>query len=72
MHIFYAKKLGRAWHRADCSLNEWAESTTFVNPGVRLSPSSREKNQTWAVLHIIQRSTPSFQAELEYWEAKQI
>lgn len=43
MHIFYAKKLGRAWHQADCSLNEWAGSTTLVNPGVRLSPSSREK-----------------------------
>lgn len=72
MHIFYAKKLGRAWHQSDCSLSEWAENTTLVNPGVRLSPSPREKNQTWAVLHIIQRPTPSFQAELEYWEAKQI
>lgn len=44
MHIFYTKKLGRAWHQADYSLNEWAESTALVNPSVRLSPSSREKS----------------------------
>lgn len=44
MHIFYAKKLGRAWHQADCSLNERAESTALVNPSERLSPSSREKS----------------------------
>lgn len=44
MHIFYAKKLGRAWHQADCSLNEWAESTALVDPAARSSPSSRGKS----------------------------
>lgn len=45
MHIFYAKKLGRAWHQADCSLNEWAESTALANPSARLSPLSRLKSE---------------------------